>query len=57
MSKNSCPIRRSLCRRKVVLGKRVTLLVALIGLTRLVFAKCKQSNLNVRPPPVSEHLP
>ena len=35
MSKNSCPIRRSLYRRNVVLGKRVTLLVALAELTRL----------------------
>ena len=35
MSKNSCPFRRSLYRRNVVLGKRVTLLVALAELTRL----------------------
>ena len=35
MGKNSCPFRRSLYRRKVVLGKRVTLLVALTELTRL----------------------
>ena len=59
MSKNSCPFRRSLYRRKVVLGKRVTLLVALTELTRLEFKVQTveppfATTSRKRPPPIND---